>query len=131
MVRSVEAEIHFVDELPASSRVILTIDPTETPAAVAEIYKKKRMELLGKRHRSMSAKHMRLAMFVAERPDDESWEDKRQAWNSEFDGFRYQHRSNFTRDAIRARKRLLYPEYQEPSQYREVINLPPARESEG
>ena len=135
MVRSVEAEIRFVDELPASSRVVLTIDPTETPAAVSEIYKEKRKELLGKRHRSMSAKHIRLAMFVAERPDDETWEDKRQAWNrftegEDLDGFQYQHRSNFTRDAIQARKRLLYPEYRGPSKYREVINLPPAWDSE-
>ena len=62
----------------------------------------------------MSDKHLRIAAFVAERPEDEAWEKRMMAWNkafpdTKFPGYRYEHKSNFTRDAIQARNRLLHP----------------------
>lgn len=117
-VPGIEGTIRLMD-LRAISRITLIIDPAVTPAKVAEQYRLIRRGMLSQRHRSMSAKHLRLAAFVAGRPDEESWEDRMLAWNeayprSEYPGYEYKHRWNFSRDANQARQRLLHPEYHLP-----------------
>ena len=128
-ISSVEVDFRLDETNPASSRVTLVIDPVTTPDEVALRYKVVRDGILKQRTRAISEKHLRLAIFAAERPEDESWEEKRKTWNklysgSEYKGFRYEHRSNFIRDAHRARKRLMKPEYQQPRGNKEVIVLP-------
>ena len=100
----------------ANARITLVIDPIVPPSEVTNEYQRLRREIMPRRHRSLSDKHLRLAAFVAERPESESWEDRMKGWNAtypepEFDGYSYSHRSNFIRDAIQARQHLLYPEY--------------------
>ena len=67
----------------------------------------------------MSEKHLRLAAFVAECPEDEPWDEKMRAWNRayaepDYHGYNYgpEHGRNFHRDASQACDRLLNPEYQ-------------------
>ena len=100
----------------AATRISLVIDPTVTPDEVRDEYHRLRQQILVGRYKTRSDKHLRLAAFIAERPDTESWQDRMRAWNkaypeSAFAGYEYSHRSNFTRDAQRVRQALLNPAY--------------------
>ena len=92
------------------------IDLRVPPREVLDEYQRLRREMLSGRHRSLSDMRLRLAAFVAECPQSDSWEEKMRGWNetypgSKFDGYSYTHRSNFSRDALKARQHLLQPEY--------------------
>ena len=92
------------------------IDLRVPPREVADEYQRLRRQMVSGRRRSLSDKHLRLAAFVAECPQSDSWEEKMRGWNecyaeSKFDGYGYTHRSNFVRDALKAQQHLLQPEY--------------------
>ena len=95
----------------ATARVVLTIDPTASPAQVAKAYARVRSSWLG-RYRALSPKHLRLATFLAERPGEETWAERLKTWNARasaperYEGHQV---SNFARDCKRAKKRLLDP----------------------
>ncbi len=97
----------------ASTRIILYIDPLATPKDVSEAYARFRKEVLPRRFRNMSDKHLRLAAFVAECPDNQSWREKMDAWNESYGqitGYGYINSRLFWRDAEQAQRRLLYGE---------------------
>jgi hypothetical protein len=50
-------------QLPALSRIALTIDPALSPQEVAEHYRQIRQEIMPARHRDLSEKHLQLALF--------------------------------------------------------------------
>ena len=64
----------------------------------------------------MSVKHLRLAAFAAERPENETWDEKRRAWNRAYPeplcpGYNYEpeDRRNFHRDVLESCDRILDP----------------------
>jgi hypothetical protein len=91
-------------------RITLDIDPALTPRQVADAYRRFRRQVLGgKRLKALSPKHLRLAVFMAERPEAEPWGERMEAWNRTFPDWKYEQESNFRRDTGVARKRLLTP----------------------
>ncbi len=95
----------------AASRIVMTIDPTLMPQEVAEEYKRVRQRFLGegRRQRKMEEKHLRLAEFSAMRPKDETLAKKMRTWNRRYPRWKYTQVTNFGRDVLEARRRLLQP----------------------
>jgi hypothetical protein len=112
-VSGIRAKTQF-RPFPVATRITLTIDPTLTPREVAKHYGNVRQKVLGKRYRSLTEKHIGLAMFSATRPEEETWAERMAAWNKEYPKWRYtfEQVSNFRRDCLQAQRRLLHPEYQ-------------------
>lgn len=102
---------HLKGSYSATSRITLTVDPALSPKRVAEAYRNIRDKMLGQRHRSLSQKHTQLALFAAERPEDETWKEWMKLWNRKYPKWKYDQESNFGRDAEKARERLLHPDY--------------------
>lgn len=114
VVYPMRARVRHLSPYTAASRIELSVDPAITPRELANYYRMLRSTLLGRRHRTLSEKHLRLAAFVANRPAGDTWGDTMRAWNVVHAGrpkWPYQHASNFQRDAMRAQQRLLYPNY--------------------
>ncbi len=106
-IQAAEASLRY-RRLPSLTRLELTVDPALTPKEVAELYRRARDNSLGRRYRSMSEKHLRLAAF-AEQVKGKPIEERMRAWNAECPRWRYTEPSNFSRDCAQARKRVLYP----------------------
>ena len=70
-------------QLPALSRIVLTIDPALSPQEVAEHYRQIRQEIMPARHRDLSEKHLQLAAFSGTHPRLGTWQQKMVKWNSE------------------------------------------------
>jgi hypothetical protein len=98
-------------QLPALSRIVLTIDPALSPKEVAEQYRMARQEAIAGRHRELSEKHMQLAIFAAKHSDNETWAEKMAEWNKTHpEEWRYGEVANFSHDCLQARRRLLRSE---------------------
>ncbi|MCL5883514.1 MAG: hypothetical protein M1539_06005 [Actinobacteria bacterium] len=101
----------------SASRITLTLDPALTDKEVAAIYRQERRKILktdrqGKaRFRLQSEKHLRLAIFEAEQPEELTYRQKMKAWNDQFPKWSYKHESNFIRDSKKAVQRLIQPDY--------------------
>jgi hypothetical protein len=90
----------------------LDINPLLPLNKIMEQVEQTRHNLVGERARDMSLKHLHLAVFTAEHPD-EPWADRLRTWNDEYPEWRYpeSRRSNFARDSLVAKRRLLLQEY--------------------
>lgn len=108
-------------ELTSANRITLTLDPALTDKEVASIYRYARRHLLKKdkkgkaRFRLQSEKHLRLAIFDAER-EGMTYRLKMKDWNNSAlvkknPKWKYQHESNFSRDCKKAVQRLMQPDY--------------------
>ena len=87
--------------------VELSVDPAVSPAELAKLYRAYRQKIMsGRRLRRLSDKHLRLAAFLADRPD-ESWEKRFRSWNKSHPKWKYSQESNFRRDALKARERFV------------------------
>jgi hypothetical protein len=92
--------------LPARARIVLTIDPTSTPAEVAASYSRLRAQQFG-RVRRLTAKHAELAVFTI-RHAALGLDEQLSKWNSSVPHRkRYRFRSVFKREAERARQSLV------------------------
>jgi hypothetical protein len=101
--RSIKGSLRFTGNM---QEIVLTIDPAVNPAEVAAKYKLLRNRLTkGQRIRALSKKHMTLATFMADRPD-ESWSSRMAGWNKTHKSWRYRGEGNFRRDAAQAIKRF-------------------------
>lgn len=89
--------------------IVLTVDPSLTPRQVADYYRRFKKGLLGgRRIKALSHKHLQLATFAADRPDQETWAKKMEAWNRSVPkGWRYENDARFKRDCLQAQRRLL------------------------
>ena len=93
-------------------RITLTVDPVLSPREVAEQYARVRERVVGPRHRELSQKHLKLALFTAGplAKAAKTWAERMALWNtyvakpSEWD---YTNWRMFARDYDQARKRLL------------------------
>jgi hypothetical protein len=81
IVNAVDVRLQDSPSLPGATRIVLTVDPSVSPAELAEQYKKAREQVLPRRYRSLTAQKLRLAAFVSQRPESETWEQTRRAWN--------------------------------------------------
>lgn len=99
-----------------TSRINLEIDPAVSPKEVAEFYRRARKEVISGRHRTLSEKHLQLARFLTARPEDESWAERLSAWNEAYPQWAYSadQVKNFSRNCMKARERLLHPDYRNP-----------------
>ena len=100
--------------ITALSRIKLELDPAHTPKQVAAIYRNARKQMLLRRFRAMSTRHLQLAAFASEHLDGDDWAGLMQQWNNAYPDWEYKHPSDFKRDAEQAQRRLLYPNYQHP-----------------
>lgn len=105
------------------SRIAMTIDPMASPREVMVAYSHQRQRVIGpgRKPKALSEKHLALAVFTAERADDD-WTELLAAWNkaakdlaarNDQPSAKWTYRStdlgNFKRDAVLAQERLLYP----------------------
>jgi hypothetical protein len=116
-VQVIEGRVEATPPLHAATRLVLTVDPAVTPQELAEAYSRMRAKVTPTRPRSLSIKHIRLALFSTEASDKDSWERKMQYWNdmypeAQYPGYTYNDRRLFRRDVLQARDRLLHPPYQ-------------------
>ncbi len=92
---------------PAFTRVVLDVDPTASPSLVAEQYRQHRKDIFPRRVRALSARHLKLAAFVARRAGAATWPELFEEWNRKHAKWKYQRRNIFKRDCVRARMRVL------------------------
>ena len=111
LVNLVGTRVQFRNQLPVLSRITLTIDPTISPHEVADHYASVRRRFTGRRNREITSKHLRLALFAADKTKGSSSRQRMAAWNDEYPQWSYSRVTNFARDCAQARRRLLYPEY--------------------
>ena len=92
-------------------RIVLDVDPTVSPLEVTNHYRLTRGRIIDRRSGKLSAKHLRLATFNAERPEEESWAKKLAEWNrTERPEWGYgTDRRRFAHDCLQARRRILGP----------------------
>ncbi len=93
--------------VPALTRVHMVIDPAMSPREVSALYRDIRLKYFGRRHRSMSDKHLKLAMFWSSADQLLSWKLLREQWNKLHPKWTYKRDQNFSRDCSQARQRLL------------------------
>jgi hypothetical protein len=74
---------------------------------VAERYSAVRRYLVGERHREISEKHGRLALFAITQGHNLSLPVRMAAWNQQYPEWAYTRESNFSRDMLQAQRRLL------------------------
>jgi hypothetical protein len=104
--------------VPALTRIVLTVDPAATPAAVAHAYRQTRNRITRVRAREMQPKTLFLAAFATERPPRESIKEQMAAWTAAVPRpWRYapEQAANFVRDRNWALARLLRPGYKLPA----------------
>ena len=98
--------------VPVLNRVVLTIDPTLTPAEVAAEYQQARQAEFGhERFRNLSDKHTQLAQFGIEE-EGLPWQTLRRRWNDQCRTgkkrkWSYEEVGPFRRDLSLAKQRLL------------------------
>jgi len=109
LVAGIRLETSVQTEHPAASRVTLVIDPLLSPQAVLETYSELRHKVLEGSYRPLREKHLRLAVFAAERRPPAKWAEVMRAWNQENAGQRYSKVTVFARDCAAAQRRLLRP----------------------
>ena len=85
----------------------MVIDPAMSPREVSALYREIRLRYFGRRHRSMSEKHIELAKFWSTANQDLTWKALREQWNALHHKWAYKRDQNFARDCEQARKRLL------------------------
>lgn len=91
----------------------LDFDPTVPLDQIVEQVAQARRALVGERARELSPKHLHLAVFSAERPD-EPWQARQEAWNTIYPQWAYpgKQKSNFIRDSLAAKRRLLLQDHE-------------------
>lgn len=111
LVNLVGTRVQFRTQLPVLSRITPMIDPTLSPREVADHYARVRRRFRGRRNREITSKHLRLALFAADKTKGSSYRQRMAAWNDEHSQWSYSRVTNFARDCAQARRRLLYPDY--------------------
>lgn len=99
---------------PVLARIDMSIDPSLTPAQVSRVYAEARRDVVGTRYRNLSQKHLKLALFAGQRPQNESWSASMRRWNEQNPTYKYSKVSNFARDCRQALERLVRPKFEIP-----------------
>ena len=105
-----EIRVHAtIRSLPATSRIVLEVDPNMRPARVQKVYGEQRKRLLARRPRPLGEKSLALARFLAESDPTLTWRERLPIWNRIHPEWAYPPTNvqNFHRDAVAAQRRLL------------------------
>jgi hypothetical protein len=105
----VRQETDVQTEHPAASRVTLVIDPVVSPQEVMESYSSLRQKVLEGTYRPLTEKHLKLAVFAAEKRPSAKWAEVMAAWNEVYPDYGYAEETIFARDCTAAQNRLLNP----------------------
>jgi hypothetical protein len=89
----------------SSMRITMSVDAIANPVEVAKAYKVVRDSTQG-RVRTLTRKHLTLAVFTMDRAEDENWQRRMKAWNKAYPKHRYSSEGNFRRDSLAAVGRL-------------------------
>ena len=100
-------EVDSSRAVPALTRVIMRLDPAMSPREVAGLYRQVQLRYFGRRHRSLSPKHVELAKFWSSLQEGAPWKEVMQQWNELHPRWAYKREQNFGRDCVQARRRLL------------------------
>jgi hypothetical protein len=121
LLHPIDAGVQHNLDVPAATRVHLTVDPTLAPREVAEAFRRVRVAVLGAQHRDLSAKHLALAEFASEHATLLATVRERgehmAAWNravsEEHPDWTYREgqERQFARDCAAALRHLLEPPY--------------------
>ncbi len=87
--------------------ITLTVDPAVRPRDVAGAYREAQRQVVGRRSRTLSLKHLKLAAFTDPQIRAEPWAKIMDRWNRTYPKYRYQRESLFSRDVLQARTRVL------------------------
>jgi hypothetical protein len=109
LMAGIRQETRVQTEHPAASRVTFVIDPLVAPQTVLATYSELRQKILEGNYRPLGEKHLKLAVFAAERRPPAKWADVMEAWNAENEGQKYVKVTVFARDCTAAQRRLLEP----------------------
>lgn len=107
LIQSVRIHIATNEDMPALSRIVISVDPSFSPRELADIYRQVRQQFVSKRHRELTDKHIYLALFAARQPHDLPVSARMAAWNEEHPEWAYVRESNFSHDSLQAQRRLL------------------------
>jgi hypothetical protein len=97
-------------QLAAAARVTLDVDIWQKPSDVASLFKRVQRRVLKnrKRQRSLSQKHLTLAVFAAENKQGTTYRELKLIWNKRHRVWRYVGSDeHFAKDCKRAQDRLL------------------------
>jgi hypothetical protein len=114
VVKTLTVQVDARQDIPALTRVIMTIDPASTPTEVADAYRQARRQVVAKFPREMDERHLWLAVFASGRSPGESYGDQMAVWNDRYPQWAYGDVQKFGRDHRRALQRLLQRAYQRP-----------------
>lgn len=103
-VTSPAMKIRYEQACPWAQRITLDVDPSVSPSELARVYQSVRNK--NGRRRRLSQKHARLAIFKTDHPNL-SWSELLRRWNKEEKRWKYNHLSNFRRDALRAQQHAI------------------------
>lgn len=90
-----------------ANRIKLDIDPAASVEEVMQALQEVRREQGLDERRTVTVKLARLAAFAFAKHADKPWKERQRLWNEKYGNWRYDHGSNFRRDAATAAKRLL------------------------
>jgi hypothetical protein len=94
--------------LSVLDRIVLSVDPMVPPNQLAALYRGVRRIFHSGRARRITAKHAQLGVVALLKPTKQSWAETLKRWNASCQtSERYSLCSNFTRDCLRAKERLL------------------------
>ena len=117
IIDSVTGEVVLRSSFTALTRIQLTVDPTLSPKEVSEEYRTLREQVMGTRYRSLTEKHLALAVFKNGIGEVTSWREAMEHWNETAlrSEWRYPTKKNseknFSRDCNRALQRVLQPKF--------------------
>jgi hypothetical protein len=88
-------------------KVTLNLDLSFPPSRVAAVYRSIQARYLDSGVRKLSTKHLMLARAMADWPRSMPWQKRMEEWNRQYRKWPYTHESNFRRDSLKARERVL------------------------
>lgn len=88
-------------------KVTLTVDLSIPADRILKIYHRMQSQYLQTKPRVLSKKHLTLARMMAEWKRSMPWQERMERWNNQYPDWVYDHQSNFRRDSLKARERVL------------------------
>ena len=87
-------------------RIILEVDPHMDPKSLLALYREYRKELLPRRYRKLTPKHLELVRFWSVHRQG-TWRNRMEAWNRAYPEWHYVEYRNFSRDCRQAYRSIL------------------------
>jgi hypothetical protein len=92
--------------LPIADRLSLTVDPSLSPRELMGLYRKVLQRVYGDDRQRVTDKHLRLAAFAVNRPENQTLADGMKVWNRQNPDLAYEYHTNFGRDLKDAMRKV-------------------------